>query len=511
MKTSITVYSHGILVKPGNEMHKQMLVGFCHPLLEYTYRKQPPTWAVQRIPTKVYAGVAKNRTTFVFHKNQYDDLIRYMISSGANMGFIDIEREDTFFAYKEVEFNYQGTHVARDYQIPLIDYLANENQSIKVLNLQTGKGKTASSLWAMEKMGVATIIQTKGGYLNNWLKYLLEDFKLTKDELYLIRGGKQLKSLIAMAKEGDLKKAKVFLISTGGYRMLIDAYEQYGDDNPYGITPFELCNLLKVGLKIVDETHEHFHANFKSDIYTHVPSIIHLSATLDTDDNLRKRLYEILLPSHCWYRAVKYDSYIQVLAYHYNQDLTKKIKTKASGSNDYSHAEYEKDLMTKPKLLNNYFKMISYIMDETHFGVEDFQVGQKVLIYCSLVSFCFRLKEYLDTLYGNLDISVYVSDTEDYVLESADVIISTIGSMGTSKDVADLRTIVMTRALGKKEANIQALGRLRRLKNWPSVTPIFSYMVNDSIEAHIKYHYQKKDIFKGKILSLKDKYLPISL
>jgi galactitol-specific phosphotransferase system IIB component len=127
------------------------------------------------------------------------------------------------------------------------------------------------------------------------------------------------------------------------------------------------------------------------------------------------------------------------------------------------------------------------------------------------VEFCVVLRDYLRGIYPELNIREFVAETDEKVLKEADIIVSTIKSAGTAQDIPDLKVSVLTQAVRKKEANIQTLGRLRKLKRWPNVTPVFVYLNNTSIETHMKYHEAKKEIFQGKVLSQREEHIPLRL
>lgn len=101
-----------------------------------------------------------------------------------------------------------------------------------------------------------------------------------------------------------------------------------------------------------------------------------------------------------------------------------------------------------------------------------------------------------------------MAETDAGVLKTADIIVSTIKSAGTAQDIPDLKVAILTQAVRKKEANIQTLGRLRKLKRWPEVTPVFVYLSNSAVPAHMKYHEAKKEIFRTVTLTQRSEGMP---
>lgn len=368
---------------------------------------------------------------------------------------------------------------------------------------------TFCALSAMIKVGVRTVIQLRGGYIARWIDDLEGLFDFKKGEVLVIRGRDSLLSLINMAKNDELK-AKVIIISNKTLYKFFEEHEKNTHDNYYECKPEELYALLRAGLRIVDEVHEDYHLSFRTDIYSHVPSSIHLSATLHTEDVFRRRMYDIALPKDCWYKGVEYDKYIVSYALFYQNNGDRKIRTSERGQDTYSHGAYEKSIMKHKEMLNNYLEIIRWPVQKYYID-DDWQGGQKCIVFCYMVEFCELVRDHLLRHYPELDVQEYVAETSEAVLKTADIIVSTIKSAGTAQDIPDLKTAILTHAVRKKESNIQTLGRLRKLKRWPDVTPNFIYLNNTSIEAHMKYHDAKIEIFKPLVLAQRVDHIPIKL
>jgi superfamily II DNA or RNA helicase len=459
---------------------------------------------------KVYAGATRDRKEFRFHRNLFKDLMQHLQAYGlrtSNMDIVDKPPTEPL----RVTFPVNEDVVPRDYQVGLIDFLGDFSLRTKVTNLQTGKGKTLSALMAMVKIGMRTAIQLRGGYVSRWIDDLEGLFGFKKGDILVIRGRDALLSLINMAKADDLQ-AKVIIITNKTLYKLFEEFEKDGSDNYYGIRPEELYDLLRAGLRIVDEVHEDYHLSFRTDIYSNVSSSIHLSATLDTEDVFRRQMYDIALPQQYWYKGVEYDKYIQSYAMFYatTSESLPKLKLSERGQDSYSHGAYEKSILRQKVLKDTYLEICRYPIQRFYIE-DDWQGGQKCIVFCYLVEFCVVLRDYLRGIYPELDIREFVAETDEKVLKEADIIVSTIKSAGTAQDIPDLKVSVLTQAVRKKEANIQTLGRLRKLKRWPNVTPVFVYLNNTSIETHTKYHEAKKEIFQGKVLSQREEHIPLRL
>lgn len=511
-RVKILVYSHGIAVYPINHDTRTALLNYCRDLAQWEYVKEPPYYKPRRVMTRVFAGATADRSEFRFHRNQLNEVITILGTAGIwrdNIDLVEIPTDEGV----DVDMAMPGAPEPYGYQPPLIDYLANPNQKIKVTELQTGKGKTYSALKAAAKVGKRTVIQLRGGYVNQWVENIKEYFHIKKGDILVLRGKKALKSAINLAKAGEIT-ARFIIVTSRTMYALFKEYEKHGDDNIYGIRPEEFYQLLGVGLRIVDEAHEDYHFNFRSDIYSNVQSAIHLSATLLTDDSLRRRMYEIALPRSCWYTGIEYDKYVGVKAYMFStKDPHKLVLTERNQSN-YSHGAYETSIMKDTGILMNYLEVIREVVQKEFIEYE-WDSGQKCIVFCRLVEFCETVRDYLAEFYPELDICVYVAGTDDEVLKRADIIVSTVGSAGTAIDIKRLKTAVLTQALNKRETNEQVKGRLRKLRdkegNFTDITPVFAYLVNTSVKKHRQYHDEKKEQFKGRCLFHREYYLPVEI
>lgn len=82
-----------------------------------------------------------------------------------------------------------------------------------------------------------------------------------------------------------------------------------------------------------------------------------------------------------------------------------------------------------------------------------------------------------------------------------DIIISTLKSCGTARDIPDLTRVINTIATDTPQGNLQYMGRLRELKNRPNVVPRYYYLTAENNDKHVKYHNNKRKLFDGKVVS----------
>lgn len=495
--TKITVFTHGILVAPGNDRARKALLQFCYTLAQWSFNKKPPHWKLEKTITKVYAAATKKRTEFRFHRSQLEEVIIALQVGGVQESTIKVTYKDKP-KYVKVEFNKRKLPTPYEEQEPIIEHLSELDVPIKVTNAQTGRGKTLMCLHAMANIGARTLLQLRGGYIKRWLPDLEELLGLSTKDMMVVRGSSSLISLFNMAKLGELDKYKVIIVTSKTIYNYLKEYEKSPKRNMYGVKPEEMYELLGVGLKVIDELHEDYHLNFKSDIYSNVANAIYMSATLETKDSFRARMYEIAHPSKFW-KSLEYHAYVRVIAKLYSQeDTSMAFETSHRGKTDYSHSAYETSILKNKTATDNYLQIVHESFNHEFFNLTPFEPGQKLLIFFSLVDMCETAKVYFDKKLSDMKIGVYVAGSETKVLEESDIIISTVESLGTAMDIPGLKVVCLTRSIDKFEKNEQIKGRLRKMKGkWVDIEPILVYLVNVNITKHLDYHENKKVFWKG--------------
>lgn len=367
---------------------------------------------------------------------------------------------------------------------------------------------TKLTLAALAQIGQRTMLVIKGMYVDKWIEDVKESFGLKPGELMVVRGGKNLKALIDLAIEGELDCKFIICTNKTIYNYL-KSFEKFKDqDMGYGCRPEDLYSTLGVGVRVIDEAHQEFHTNFRQDLYSHVPKTINLSATLESDDAFMNSMYEIAYPRDLRFRGAAYDKYIAVKALMYGARDIRAIRYMGKRRN-YSHVVFEQSIMKRKGLLAKYVDMLLEIIQVSF--IRKREPGQKMLVFCSTIEFCTKLTEEIQRQHPTLKVSRYVSDDDYEDLLTSDISVSTIKSAGTAVDIENLRVTLMTDALNSRQANEQALGRTRRLKQWPDVTPEFIYLVCTDIQQHIRYHNNKREFFADKVLSQKEYNLGVRL
>lgn len=495
----IDLFSHCVKVTRFNQIGKGALLEYCRGLAQWGPVRVGPGRFERRM-LRVFVGVTATRDEFRFHINQFEDLCRHLARYGFYMDTNVRLIHHPIYAPVPCEFTMRDLREERDYQIPLVNYLV-EPGSNKVVNLQTGRGKTFIALKALQRIAHRVVCVVKGMYIDKWVPDVESAYVLKKGDLMVIRGKEHLNRLIMLA-QADVLEAKFILISLKTMFLFLKHYESHGATELGSlIHPEDFYPLIGAGVRLIDEVHQDFHCNFRQDLYTHVPKTISLSATLESDDPFINSMYALTWPMGIRAPHVEYDRYIVVKSLWYSLNKPQRVRWK-NAMKQYSHVLFEQSIMKDKDMLTNYVEMINAIV-MTSF-IRTYEEGQKMLIFFATIEMCTYVVGYLKSLHPSLKVGRYVEEDKVEELHESDLIVSTLISAGTAVDVPNLRICLMTTALSSKQANIQALGRLRRLKDWPHIHPEFIFLSAREMEKHRQYAEQKREKTDGKVLSFRD-------
>jgi superfamily II DNA or RNA helicase len=518
----IDVYSHGICVSNYLGRAYKSLQGYLkrHLVIEkdrnpdFNYYKPPSPSNPKMINVikKTFAVRVPSKRILWFHRHQLDELINHLKGDSVQTANIKII-EHAAPEYDALDFCYIDEREARDEQIPQYEYLCREDLRTKILELQTGKGKTFTANKAIGTINKRVFqMLTRDSYIKKWQEDLRESFDFNDDELKIIRGTKPLADLIAEAKEGTLT-AKWIICSTKTINTYITKYEN-GEDviEEYGCEPIELFKILRVGVRFIDEVHEHFETIYKMDCLTNVSETISLTATLIDDNELVERMMDVMFPKAVKPPKSEYDKYINVTSKHYRfaNPYKTRIKYKQIGRKSYSHVQFEKSLLKSKRELQTFTNQLLSDVNGEYLMVRD-DDSQKLIIFASTVAMCTHIVKSIKTRYPKEQVRKYTSEDDYTILMNSTIIVSTLLSAGTAVDIPGLRVALMTVAIGSRRQNVQALGRLRRMRNYPGVSPRFIYYVNDDIPEHIRYHQIKRRVFSNKTLTHTVVQIPMML
>ena len=375
---------------------------------------------------------------------------------------------------------------------------------------------TYCALQASADLKGRIVISIEKRFFNLWEEALCPGEKqildLKEDEVLFISGSKELKALMELAIEDKLQEIKVIIIAARTLGIFFETYERYGKYilDYYPVAPIDFYELLQAKVRIKDELHLSLHANFVEELYLHGAKSFSLSATLE-DGSFRDKILAIMFPHEMRAPASELAQYISCTALFYSLNQPDKAEYTLRGQTDYNHNQYEKWILKDKKRLFNYLSIASDWVNHRFIKVR--QEGQRSAIFATSVDMATKMLEFLKRSHPDLKIARYAASAGDIYEEArkADLLITTVQSFGTGFDLDGLICCLMTSSINSRNTNIQVLGRLRELRKWPDLVPVFDYLVCVDIPKQMAYHEEKMNQFEGRVKDHKTAYIKLKV
>lgn len=491
-RMKIFVRTHHFMVTGLHESLMPFIREFTYKFIQWEMQRHRGQYT--RTMMRVYAAANKNRTERRFHINSLDDFLK-------ELAFKKIDDYDIIYQNSPKWVNavipIKDHIVPYDYQIPVIDYCCVTppvGPRQKQIPMQTGKGKGVTSMKSMERLQRRTAVLVRPMYMEKWLDEFYEKAELSADRYLFVQGGDALAALTQMASDNKLD-ADVIIISNKTFQVYIKTYEEEGMEGlarrGYTCAPDEFFEHIGVGLRLIDEVHLDFHLNFKLDLYSNVDMSISLSGTLFNDTPFIQRMYDLAYPPAQRAPSIELDRYVDSFAIMYDMSPKTKSKVRFLDFNKrYNHILFEQSLMRSKEHINTYFNLLVRNLKEGFFEEGYYKKGDKALIFVDSIQAATLVTNRLKQIYPNMDVRRYVEDDPYENAIEGEIIVSTIKSAGTALDIPGLTVVIMTIAINSIQSNVQALGRLRALKDGRA--PRFYYWVCRTIMKHMEYHERKK-------------------
>lgn len=489
-------YSHCFVLTKASPRGQQIIRSFGEQYIQYGMELINRRY--QRVQLRIFAQKVYGGVEYRFHIQQWEPFVKYLRDNGIYPENY-IVRDNLPPIPVKVDIQTLPHWVERDYQIPIIEYLMSDKPNrIKLVEIQTGRGKTFTAMKAACQHGYRICVVLKPAFMDKWVSDVKNLCGLEGTDVEVIQGTPQLLKLIDKAKKGKLK-AKVIIISSRTMQRWFKTYEEGGltyATSGYGCLPGDFYETIGAGLRLIDEVHLDFHLNFKIDLYTNIQWSTSLSATLKCDDAFLNRMYEVAYPKLERFAGLPYDRYIHAYAWFYRFKNPILIRTTERGGSTYSQHAVEKSILKFRRIQDDYFAMINRIVREFFFM--KYVKGDRLLIYCGSIELCAQLVSFLRNIHPTFDIRRYCEEDPYENLMESDISVSTLLSAGTGHDIAGLTTVILTNSVKATQSNIQGFGRLRNLAGKELK---FVYLVCQDIPKQMAYHDTKRDLLQTMALS----------
>jgi len=485
-------YSHGFTIKASTGTAQKALLDYCKGLSTFEKKWDPLSMQRRTFVKDVYAAASPYLQNIGFVNGDWKALRSKLYSAG----FTDVDFTHQVHRASDgvpIEVELRDWVSPREEQVPVVEFLTRPQAPTCVLPMRTGGGKTISTIMSIAKVGRRACLSMARQHIITWMKSI-EEFTLTeKDEIFWADGQPGLTKLIKQAKAGECNYKFIF-ITVGTMRGFIKRYLATGHLIE-GVSPRDLMSILGVGILAVDESHENVHAMCIAAIHTHVAKVIYLSATIVTDNKFTEGIYDKLFPQDLRFSGGRENDHVEVYPVFYRHSAPKQVKCK--GKMGYSHIMYEAWLLEDERRMTAYYDLVNAIVGGTF--MKSYKKGQKALLFCATIDFCKEIARRLDLDYRDQGIvAKSYNGTDAYsVLYDSDIVVSTVGSAGTGKDIPNMMVAVSCIAIGSVQKNLQMLGRPRPPKDFPGIDPQYFYLVASDIKQHLDYDKRKRAAFTG--------------
>ena len=339
-------------------------------------------------------------------------------------------------------------------------------------------GKTYSAVRAICEVKKRALVIVPASLINQWYDAM---FSMVEAKVDILRGGKSIMDIIKSKYliDSDILLASISTLQD--YACGSKSYDSFPDFRSF-------IKGLRVGFKITDECHLNFHANTMIDIQSDIKYNAYLSAT-HMRSKSSNRIFQKVYPPDIRFAGKAYEKYVRITEYQYALGFIneKYIQTQRG----YSQAKYEKLLMRSPQKIDDLFERVFYRVIEEYY-ISKKRHGQKLLIIVGRREFAELLTEWIKATYPDFESCCFLYETPDEELETAEVIVSTVGSCATGRDVKNLKSMILFTSFSSEQLVLQSLGRLRKL---PDDTPEFVNLVNTQIGAHQRHANVKRPIY----------------
>lgn len=345
---------------------------------------------------------------------------------------------------------------------------------------------TASLLMGLSRIGKRSLIVLPG-FIEQWQRAIDQFTLLSTKDVYLVQGQQSVFKLMAGIDKTIFPK--VILGSIGTLRNYCLDKESFVNCPSFDL----LCERWQIGVRATDEIHLNFHANLMMDLRLTPAVTVCLTATFDNSKSTIKAIFDGHYPVTMRYGEDTYHRYVEIYAVAYRTGVGDIPVWAYKGEKGYSHIKWEAWLLTKGRTkLRQITESVYMPLVWAHY-MHRRQEGEKCLILCDTTDMCrFFLRECQHN-FPDLRSAIYIGETEDVVLDESDLIISTLKSAGTARDIKNLLTVLVTSSVRSDPLNKQMLGRLRVL---PNRDPQFVYTANLSIPNHVMHAQERAVLFR---------------
>ncbi|AXH70826.1 helicase [Vibrio phage BONAISHI] len=486
----VVIQSHGFFCYPEGDLERTVLDRFAGRFIQTEKSMDPRTKQIVENVKAYYGTLTADKNEYGFLRRALPEFEKFMSESGFGHR-VKYEQKQRYTPSRHSDMNIVPPFAPRGQQSEALAY-AIADALDRTIEAATGFGKTITAFFVMDHFKERTAVVMGATHIPTWTSCGSQYMGMGPGDVMVIKGSASLKGAVKLARDGMLY-SKVLLFSAETIRNFIKEYEDI-EPSTYDFTPHELWELLGVGRIFRDESHEAIESSVKQVIYSNVPNITYLSATLVSDNSYINKIYDYIFgkKKERWKSDNNKHIAVRPLFHMMNRYLLKK-GFRYKGPRGYSHVLYEKHILKRKRVLKQYLDFIEKSLHASYF--KRYEPGMKAIVLCSSIPMCETIKKFFSEKYPSFTFGGFYDGAKKEELYERDVVISTPKGAGTGKDIPGLGALIQTIAVNSVQLNLQIMGRLRPVEllgvKRPDIEPLYIYFVNNDIPQHRAYHNKR--------------------
>lgn len=485
---NITIRATSILITPGQDalQHLQPLL----TLHEYEDEYQETVNVLGYMYDEAH-------DTLYFHKGLDIEYLRRLL------GETEI-KYDLYHPYREMNYEFEEVFSPRDEdQVNYINFIAGEKEyasnaddSQIFLVATTGAGKTYCTGYGVGLFGVKTlIIMHRDNLRDQWAKSLYDLNGYGSKEVYQLTSTEEIEAIA----NGDVKyDYDIYLMTHATFRA---ACKRIGDCEKISM----ITRNLGIGFKVIDEAHLEFRDTLLMDFLLNVKRNLYLTATDGRSSRDENAIFRHVFSNTTFYRKMQTSDenhpskWVEYITVDINTHLNPNIyRYRVNGGRGMSAISYGKWVIQHDKK-HTHFKVCRDIIKDIFTN----EPMAKVLVFLPLIDLCTDCAYFLtmeldkdESFDYSLDIKTvnsHNSKSENEMNKRADVIVTTVQSLGTGSDIKGVTDIIICSPIVSKIVVKQVFGRIRYINK-----PCHYYdIVDQSVQADCYWWKSRKKTLKS--------------
>lgn len=295
----------------------------------------------------------------------------------------------------------------------------------------------------------ALIITPNESLKQQWISTFSKMFDYRSKDLINIAGS----NIIDAFMEDLIDEAEIYFVNHQTLRSYLTS------TNGYALHKF--FKKLNTGIKVYDESHMEFMNILLTDFFSNTNRTWYLTATFDRSDKTESVCFKRAFNSVIAYGEMQSQEIVRKhVIYHVvniNSRISPKDRAKIIGYSGMTSASYGKYAFLEDEN-NTAYNAILEILKKIK------NVEGKILIFVPLIEAVDEVVKKLRKDYPDKSVGAYhskITKDEKESVEKKDIIVSTIKSLGTGKDIKGLRCVICAEPVASKVIIQQVIGRLR--------------------------------------------------